>query len=135
IAAEVEGTTNETKTYLPNFKYIETARNLGSKYYPRAIEILQLIGAGGFIQLPSSSNDFQSPIADLLKKYFKGTNIDAEQRTKLFKLAWDIIGSPLGSRHELYERFYAGDPIRNTATQYVNYDKNHFKKMISKYLH
>ena len=34
IAAEVEGTTNETKTYLPNFKYIETARNLGSKYYP-----------------------------------------------------------------------------------------------------
>ncbi|ONG59663.1 4-hydroxyphenylacetate 3-hydroxylase family protein [Bacillus cereus] len=135
IAAEVEGTTNETKTYLPNFKYIETARNLGSKYYPRAIEILQLIGAGGFIQLPSSSNDFQSPIADLLKKYFKGTNIDAEQRTKLFKLAWDIIGSPLGSRHELYERFYAGDPIRNTATQYVNYDKNHFKKMLSKYLH
>lgn len=135
IAAEVEGTTNETKTYLPNFKYIETARNLGSKYYPRAIEILQLIGAGGFIQLPSSSNDFQSPIANLLKKHFKGTNIDAEQRTKLFKLAWDIIGSPLGSRHELYERFYAGDPIRNTATQYVNYDKNHFKKMLSKYLH
>ncbi|WP_157638915.1 4-hydroxyphenylacetate 3-hydroxylase C-terminal domain-containing protein, partial [Bacillus thuringiensis] len=43
--------------------------------------------------------------------------------------------SPLGSRHELYERFYAGDPIRNTAMQYVNYDKNHFKKMISKYLH
>ncbi|MHB0803726.1 4-hydroxyphenylacetate 3-hydroxylase C-terminal domain-containing protein, partial [Bacillus thuringiensis] len=69
------------------------------------------------------------------EKLHPNCTIDAEQRTKLFKLAWDIIGSPLGSRHELYERFYAGDPIRNTAMQYVNYDKNHFKKMISKYLH
>ncbi|HDR7686736.1 4-hydroxyphenylacetate 3-hydroxylase family protein [Bacillus toyonensis] len=134
IAAEVEGTIYENQTYLPNFKYIETARNLGSKYYPRAIKILQLIGAGGFIQLPSSMQDFQSPISDLLKKHFKGTNIDAKQRTKLFKLAWDIVGSPLASRHELYERFYAGDPIRNTAIQYINYDKNHFKKMLNKYL-
>ncbi|MGR5874801.1 4-hydroxyphenylacetate 3-hydroxylase C-terminal domain-containing protein [Bacillus pacificus] len=45
------------------------------------------------------------------KSTLKEQNIDAEQRTKLFKLAWDIIGSPLGSRHELYERFFAGDPM------------------------
>ncbi|UIJ69604.1 4-hydroxyphenylacetate 3-hydroxylase (plasmid) [Bacillus cereus] len=134
LAAEREGEINECNVYIPNFKYIETARNLGPKYYPRAIEILQLIGAGGFIQLPSSINDFQSPLAPLLKKYFKGANISADKKTKLFKLAWDIIGSPLGSRHELYERFYAGDPIRNMANQYINYDKSKLKSMVNKFL-
>jgi 4-hydroxyphenylacetate 3-monooxygenase len=134
IASEREGKVDQYQTFIPNFTYIETARSLGSKYYPRAIEILQLIGAGGFIQLPSSVQDFQSPLSGLLKKYLKGVNIDAERRTKLFKLAWDLIGSPLGSRHELYERFYAGDPIRNIANQYHNYDKQRFKQMLEKYL-
>lgn len=134
LSSEREGKLDEHKTYLPNFKYIETARNLGSKYYPRAIEILQLIGAGGFIQLPSSVEDFQSPLSHLLERYFKGANISAEHKTKLFKLAWDIIGSPLGSRHELYERFYAGDPIRNIANQYINYDKSTFKNRLNKFL-
>lgn len=134
LAAEREGEINEYNVYVPNFKYIETARNLGSKYYPKSIEILQLIGAGGFIQLPSSIKDFQSPLASFLEKYFKGANISADKKTKLFKLAWDIIGSPLGSRHELYERFYAGDPIRNMASQYINYDKSKFKSMVNKFL-
>ncbi|MBG9613643.1 4-hydroxyphenylacetate 3-hydroxylase family protein [Bacillus cereus] len=134
LAAEREGKINECNIYIPNFKYIETARNLGSNYYPRAIEILQLIGAGGFIQMPSSIKDFQSPLAPLLKKYFKGANISANQKIKLFKLAWDIIGSPLGSRHELYERFYAGDPVRNIANQYINYDKSKFKTIVNKFL-
>lgn len=133
IAAEREGRFNG-KVYVPNFNYIQTARTLGSKYYPRSLEILQLIGAGGFIQLPSSIKDFSSPLKDLMNKYYKGKNTNAEKRTKLFKLAWDLIGSPLGSRHELYERFYAGDPMLHTANQFHQYDKTKFKKMISPYL-
>ncbi|MEB4816142.1 4-hydroxyphenylacetate 3-hydroxylase C-terminal domain-containing protein [Bacillus thuringiensis] len=134
LSSEREGKQNEHKTYLPNFKYIETARNLESKYCPRAIEVLQLTGAGGFIQLPSRVEDFQSPLSHLLEKYFKGATIPADQKTKLFKLGWDIIRNPLGSRHELYERFYAGDPIRSMANQYINYDKLAFKNMVSKFL-
>lgn len=121
LTAEREGKRNEYNLYLPNLKYIETARDLGPKYYPRAIEILQFAGAGGFIQLTSSIRNFQSPLSHLLNKHFKGANISADKKTKLFKLAWDILSSPLGSRHELYERFYAGDPIRNIANQYINY--------------
>jgi len=49
--------------------------------------------------------------------------VGAEQKVRLFKLAWDLIGSPLGSRHELYERFYAGDPVRSYANQYLSSDK------------
>ena len=33
---------------------------------------------------------------------------DSVGRVKLFKLAWDAVGSEFGSRHLQYEMFYAG---------------------------
>jgi len=30
------------------------------------------------------------------------------ERTKLFKLAWDLVGSEFAGRHQQYELFYAG---------------------------
>ncbi|MNH42795.1 4-hydroxyphenylacetate 3-monooxygenase oxygenase component [compost metagenome] len=68
--------------------------------------------------------DFYGPISKLMHLYFEGASVSAEKKVQLFKLAWDLIGSPLGSRHELYERFYAGDPVRSFANQYIGYDKN-----------
>ncbi|MET3726717.1 4-hydroxyphenylacetate 3-monooxygenase [Fictibacillus halophilus] len=134
IGSESAGKCNDQGIFLPHFSFIETARNLGTTYYPRAIELLQLIGAGGFIQTPSVIADFDGPIGHLLEKYYRGKDVDAVEKTKLFKLAWDLIGSSLGSRHELYERFYAGDPIRNKAAQYMGYDKAALRKMIDLYL-
>ena len=108
---------------LPNQDFLTTARNLGTRYYPRALEILQQIGAGGLLQVPSTISELNGPIGSYLKAYYKGTYTDAEERTQLIKLAWDIIGSPLGVRHELYERFYSGDPVRTYAAQYQKYEK------------
>ena len=59
----------------------------------------------------------------MIRKYYRGANIDADSRIRLFKLSWDLIGSPLGSRQELYERFHSGDPVRMYARQYLEYDK------------
>jgi 4-hydroxyphenylacetate 3-monooxygenase len=103
--------------------YIDSARNIGTKYYPRAVEILQQVGGGGFVQTPSSMEDFYGPISKQMHLYFEGSSVSAEKKVQLFKLAWDLIGSPFGSRHELYERFYAGDPVRAYANQYVNSEK------------
>jgi 4-hydroxyphenylacetate 3-monooxygenase len=45
-----------------------------------------------------------------LDKYVRGSNgYDAVNRVKVMKLLWDAIGSEFGSRHELYERNYAGN--------------------------
>ncbi|WP_240371585.1 4-hydroxyphenylacetate 3-hydroxylase family protein [Anoxybacteroides rupiense] len=106
---------------LPAPNFLTTARNLGTRFYPRALEILQQIGAGGLLQVPSSIEEFDSPIRSFLHEYYKGTYSSAKERTKLIKLAWDLIGSPLGARHELYERFYSGDPVRTYAAQYHSY--------------
>ena len=39
--------------------------------------------------------------------------MDAERRAALFRLAWDFVGSALGSRNELYERNYLASAKSN----------------------
>ncbi|MHA7962692.1 4-hydroxyphenylacetate 3-hydroxylase family protein [Paenibacillus sp. CAU 1782] len=123
LASETQAKRNETGVLVPKLSYIDTARNIGTRFYPRAIEILQQVGGGGFVQAPSGVEDFYGPISGLMHLYFEGASVSAEKKVQLYKLAWDLIGSPLGARHELYERFYAGDPVRNYASQYVQFNK------------
>jgi aromatic ring hydroxylase len=39
--------------------------------------------------------------------------MDAEERAALFRTAWDFVGSGLGGRNLLYERFYLTSAARN----------------------
>lgn len=116
--------------WAPSIDPMVTAKNLGMHYYPRAIEILQQLSAAGMLQTPSSTAEFHSEIGEFVNKYYRGADRNAEERVKLLKLAWDLVGSPLGSRHELYERFYAGDSVRAFASQYLEYDKSNLIKRV-----
>jgi 4-hydroxyphenylacetate 3-monooxygenase len=59
--------------------------------------------------LPSSVKDFANPE---LKKIIEATQgsltRSAEERVKMFRLAWDATGSEFASRHLQYEMFYGG---------------------------
>ncbi|SDJ33758.1 4-hydroxyphenylacetate 3-hydroxylase family protein [Paenibacillus naphthalenovorans] len=112
---------------------LQTARNLGMRYYPRAIEILQQIGAGGYTQTPSTTVENSGEIRAYLETYYRGAAVSASQKIKLFKVAWDIVGSPLGSRHELYERLYAGEASRMYALQYLASDKTALEKRLERF--
>ena len=49
----------------------------------------------------------------------------SKDRVKLFKLAWDAIGSEFGSRHIQYEMFYSGAQlaVRNHSYRTFDWDK------------
>lgn len=131
VASEAQATQDENGTYWPARVPLQTARNLGVRYYPRALEILQLIGAGGFIQLPSVTLEKNHiELQPLLQKYFRGAKIGASERIRLYQLAWDLIGSQLATRHELYERYYTGDPFRMYVFQYDTYDVEKLRNRI-----
>lgn len=108
--------------FIPNTQYLATARNLGVVYYPKGIEIIQKISASGLLQAPATIDIFEAH--PTWEHYFEGQTLNGTDRTLLNKIAWDFIGSPFGSRHELYERFYSGDPVRT----YASYYKQHTKK-------
>jgi len=95
---------------VPAHRTIFALRALGPMIYPRVRDVMQRLGAGGFIQLPSSASDLLAEeLRPFLDTYYRGTGVDAHERIKLWKLAWDAIGSEFGARQELFERNYAGN--------------------------
>jgi anthranilate 3-monooxygenase (FAD)/4-hydroxyphenylacetate 3-monooxygenase len=92
------------------------------RFYPRMVEIIQTIGAGGLMMMPSGADFGATEIADDIARHFQGAEgVSAAQRVRLFKLAWDLTGEAFGSRAMQYERYYTGDPVRIMAQAYANY--------------
>ena len=50
--------------------------------------------------------------------------MNAVDRVKLFRLAWDLTMSSFDTRQTQYERYFFGDPIRLTSNLYRNYLKD-----------
>jgi 4-hydroxyphenylacetate 3-monooxygenase len=95
---------------LPNVHSVMAYRMLMTIAYPRVKEIIENLIASGLIYQPSGSMDWKVPeLRQYFDKYMRGSyGMEAEDRIKLMKLLWDAIGTEFGSRHELYERNYAG---------------------------
>jgi 4-hydroxyphenylacetate 3-monooxygenase len=97
------------KYYVPNSQRLYAANVLTQQLYPKFIHALRELAGGGMIMLPSSVSDFANPrISELIGKTQLSPATDSLGRVKLFKLAWDAVGSEFGSRHLQYEMFYSG---------------------------
>ena len=110
------------------------ARTYLARTYPRVIEILQTIGAGGLLAMPSKA-DLESPIGPAIERYYQGAEgMPGAERVALYKLAWDLCGEAFGMRQLQYERYYAADPVRNMAANYLNYDRSTCDALVEKAL-
>ncbi|WP_304459725.1 4-hydroxyphenylacetate 3-hydroxylase C-terminal domain-containing protein, partial [Alicyclobacillus sendaiensis] len=117
----------------PAWAPLNAARNLFPKTYPRLVEIIQQLGASGLMAIPTEA-DWHSEIRGDLERFLQGRNIDAYQRLKLFRLAWDAALSSFGSRQVLYERFFFGDPVRMYGALYDSYDKAPYVSRVKAFL-
>ena len=93
------------------------------KMFVRACEIIQLLGAGGLVAVPSYA-ELSGPAAADVETYAQAANADARTRVKLFRLAFDAAVSSFSGRQQLYERYYSGDPVRLAGALYNLYDKD-----------
>ncbi len=114
------------KYYMPNPRRLYSAMVLTQQLYPTFLQHLRELSGGGLIMLPSSVADLQNPeTAEFVRKTQHSPATDALGRVKLFKLAWDAIGSEFASRHLQYEMFYAGANMvtRGHAYRTGNWDQ------------
>jgi len=136
LAAEA-GARRDPQGYLiPDKKPLVAVRNAANRWYPRVKEILQLVFAGHLMYLPASERGFRSPIGPYLEKYYQGADgVSARERIRILKAVADLAVHSFGGRHELYERFYAGDPIRlRAAQQYLGYDWGEANEILARFL-
>jgi 4-hydroxyphenylacetate 3-monooxygenase len=100
-----------------------TVRMMFPKMFIRACEIIQTLGAGGLVAVPSYA-ELTGPAAEDVATYAQAANADAPTRIKLFRLAFDAAVSSFSGRQQLYERYYSGDPVRLAGALYALYDKD-----------
>jgi aromatic ring hydroxylase len=81
-----------------------------------------------------SRADVDGPLAEEIEQYFQSAGAEAKRRIRLFRLAWDFLGSELGGRGELYERFYLSDSWRMTALAYNIADKSFPESLVEQFL-
>src|SRR5204863_39639 len=97
-----------------------TVRMMFPKMFVRACEIIQILGAGGLVAVPSYA-ELSGPAAADVATYAQAANADAPTRVKLFRLAFDAAVSSFSGRQQLYERYYSGDPVRLAGALYAMY--------------
>jgi 4-hydroxyphenylacetate 3-monooxygenase len=116
-------TTNANGFVEPGRQALYAAIVLQAEVYPKMLNLMRELCGGGVIQLPSSVLDFDNPeIRADIDRYTQSPGYSGEERVKLMKLAWDLIGSEFAGRHDQYEKFYAGPPFVVKTRMYQAYD-------------
>ena len=123
------------KYFLPNKKLLYAAMVLTQQLYPKFVNTMRELSGGGMIMLPSSIEDFMNPeVADCIGKTQRSPATDSVGRVKLFKLAWDAVGSEFGSRHQQYEMFYAGANMVTRGHAFRTYDWDRAVGMVDRFM-
>ncbi len=134
-ASEADAWVNDYGVMCPAQGPITVGRALfPTTIYPRLAEIVQLMGSGNLMALPSEG-DFDAPIGPEVERYLTTDTADARERVRLFRLAWDVACSAFGGRQVLYERFFGGDPTRNALLLYRSYNRDGAVQRVLDFLH
>ncbi|TAM00660.1 MAG: 4-hydroxyphenylacetate 3-monooxygenase, partial [Pusillimonas sp.] len=109
--------------FVPDRHTLYAAQVLTQQLYPQVTLTLRELAGGGLIALPSSVEDFRNPeTRKLIEKTQQSPTCNSLERVKLFRLAWDAVGSEFASRHLQYEMFYAGALFVTKNHSFATYD-------------
>ena len=92
-----------------NRRMMYAALNWCTESHSAIIDLLRELCGGGVFQMPASINVMHDQeLRKDFETYFQTPQLEATDRMKLFKLAWDVVGSEFAGRQQQYEKFYAG---------------------------
>ena len=132
-SAEEQAHEDQWGNFVPLRRPIDTSRNLFPKFYPRMVEILQLLGSSSLMATPAEA-DFSSALAGDVEQYFQLSNADSKDRVAMFRLAHDVCVSGFGNRQALYERFFFGPPAIMASGYFDLYDSQPYVDRVKAFL-
>lgn len=111
-----------------NRRYVYAALNWCTESHSALIDQLRELCGGGVFQMPADISVMADPaLREQFETYWATPQMSAVDRMKLFKLAWDMVGSEFAGRHQQYEKFYAGASfiVRNYSYTHTPWEKLH----------
>jgi 4-hydroxyphenylacetate 3-monooxygenase len=97
-------------------------------------QIRELMG-GGMFQFPASVSVLDEPaLKALFDEYWTTPKEAAADRMKLFKLAWDMIGSEWASRAMSYEKFFIGPAFSVRNYNFIHCPWERYQDAVKKFM-
>jgi 4-hydroxyphenylacetate 3-monooxygenase len=119
-AAESDAREYGAGTWFCDERPFRALRSLVPGWMARTNEIIKLLGAHNLLCTPEAAAFAHEQLGPKLRRYLPGARgVAAEERAQLFRTAWDFVGSALGGRSELYERFYLASAARTLAINHM----------------
>jgi aromatic ring hydroxylase len=104
-------------------------------WFPRVNENLRLIGSHNVFATPTAAQMADKDLRPLIDRYLPGAKgLPAEERIRIFRLAWDFAGGALAGRNEQYERFYLASSPRNLARHLAFTDRSRADRLVDRLL-
>ena len=92
-----------------NRHYMYAAIYFATQHYDQICAKVRELSGGSVLQMPADISVLHNPeTRRLFDELWQTPTHSAIDRFKLFKLAWDLLGTDFGGRHLQYERFYMG---------------------------
>ncbi|MBN8829777.1 MAG: aromatic ring hydroxylase [Sphingomonadales bacterium] len=108
---------------------------LMTEWMPRVGQLIRELGSHNLLAAPSWHMFQQPSLRPAIDKYLEGAEgTNAERRARLFRLAWDFVGSGLASRGDLYERFYLGSGGRAYQSIQRRSDRTRANRLVEQFL-
>jgi aromatic ring hydroxylase len=124
LLAEEHAVTSDDGAVFPDGRPLHPMRSLLATWFPRVNEILIAIGSHNLLATPSRAMLDDARLRPLIDELLHGANgVTAEDRAAVYRLAWDFVGSSLGSRNELYERNYLASARTNRMFAHLTADR------------
>jgi 4-hydroxyphenylacetate 3-monooxygenase len=129
IAGQIQAAEHWPAGYLTfNRRMMYAALNWCTENYSAIIDCVRELCGGGVFQMPADSSVLNDPVLrHQFETYFASPQRSALDRMKLFKLAWDLVGSEFAGRQQQYEKFYAGASfiVRNYSHAHTPWEDLH----------
>jgi 4-hydroxyphenylacetate 3-monooxygenase len=94
--------------FIPNKRFLYASLAVSQPLYSDCLGLIKNFSGASAIGIPSKANFSNPNLRSIYHKISGGDMNSWIARSKTLNLMWDVIGSEFGSRHEQYEKFYAG---------------------------
>jgi aromatic ring hydroxylase len=122
VAAVAEARTYPDGGVFPSARALTSIRAIMPIWMARTNDIIKTIGSHNLLCAASRGQLDNPELRPLLDEFLSGANgVGPDERSAVYRTAWDFVGSAFGSRNELYERNYLASTKTNRFAQQMFY--------------
>jgi aromatic ring hydroxylase len=119
----------------PNPAAMTAGRLYGIEHYEDIVTAVRQVTGYGLLTAPTEADLASEALGAALRHSFTPPSGDAEERIRLLRLGWDLVGSGFGGRQAMFELFNAGSPARLQGLITLLYDSAPATRLVQDLAH